>query len=175
MVPVSRRVCLNRESVCTAFTPHLLVDVHGLQQRLVEASLELAGDDQEPVIRPFERLGRLASDTPFMPTLGVGLAAILDRAGAATSALNEYTRSNLRTGSTSRTMHVRFESITAPSADSEAPWRADMRPRRGLDRLVPATRRRPGLWHRVACILQLHSEASREPLPWLRPPTEAIA
>ena len=53
---------LSRERVCTACTPRqLLVHVHRVQQRLVEAGLELLGDDQEAVLVPLEGLGGLGS------------------------------------------------------------------------------------------------------------------
>jgi hypothetical protein len=38
----------------------LLVHVHGVQQRLVEARLELVGDDEEPVLRALEGVPGLA-------------------------------------------------------------------------------------------------------------------
>ncbi len=52
-----------------------------MQERLVEAGLELVGDDQEPILGPLERLRRLGLRKAVHARLGVGLAAILHRAG----------------------------------------------------------------------------------------------
>ena len=64
----------------------LLVDVHRVQQRLVEAGLELVGHHEEPVHRLLELRGRLAFADHLVlahrvhPGLGVGLASVLDTA-----------------------------------------------------------------------------------------------
>ena len=67
--------------------PELLVHVHRVEQRLVEASLELVGGHQEPVLRLPELGCRLplAYDL-FMPGrvhagLRVGFPAVFHRAG----------------------------------------------------------------------------------------------
>jgi hypothetical protein len=51
-----------------------------VQQRLVEASLEFIGDDQEPVLGTFEGLGGLRLREAVHPGLGVGMTAVLDGA-----------------------------------------------------------------------------------------------
>ena len=65
----------------------LLVHVHRVEQRLVEASLEFVGDHQEAVFG-FLELGRRLpfSDDPLLPRrvhagLRIGLAAVLHRSG----------------------------------------------------------------------------------------------
>ena len=46
-----------RERLHRVDTPELLVHVHRVEQRLIEAGLELVGDDQEPVLGLRESLG----------------------------------------------------------------------------------------------------------------------
>ena len=59
----------------------LLVHVHRVQQRLIEAGLELVGDDQKAVLGPLEGLGGLRLRKAVHAGFGVRLAAVLDRAG----------------------------------------------------------------------------------------------
>ena len=67
--------------------PQLLVHVHRVEQRLVEAGLELAGDHQEAILRLLELGRRLPiADDPILSGrvhagLGVRLAAVLHRSG----------------------------------------------------------------------------------------------
>ena len=49
-----------------------LVDVHGVQERLVEAGLELLGHDEHLVVVPGEALGRLGLGEAVHLGLGVG-------------------------------------------------------------------------------------------------------
>ncbi len=58
----------------------LLVHVHGVEQRLVEARLELVGDDEEPVLRALERVLRLRLGDPVEVRLGVLDPAVADGA-----------------------------------------------------------------------------------------------
>ena len=55
------------------------VHVHAAQQRLIEAGLELVGDDEEAVLRQLERLGGLGLGKAVHAGFGVGFAAILHR------------------------------------------------------------------------------------------------
>ena len=68
-----------RERLHRVHAAELLVHVHRVQQRLVEAGLELVGDDQEAVLGPLEGLGGLRLREAVHAGLGVGLAAVLDR------------------------------------------------------------------------------------------------
>ena len=68
-----------RERLHRVHAAELLVHVHRVQQRLVEAGLELVGDDQEAILRPLEGLRGLRLREAVHPGLGVGLAAVLDR------------------------------------------------------------------------------------------------
>ena len=76
-----------RQRLDRVHAAELLVDVHGVEQRLVEARLELVGDHQEAVLGLVERGGRLPlADHPILSGrvhagLRVGLAAVLDRSG----------------------------------------------------------------------------------------------
>ena len=71
----------------------LLVHVHRVQQRLIEPSLELVGDDQETVFGPLEGLGGLRLRKTVHP------GSVYDRPPSstvpekATSALKGYPRS----------------------------------------------------------------------------------
>ena len=53
-----------------------LVHVHRVQQRLVEAGLELLGDDQHLVVVVAESLGGLGFGEPVHPLLGVASARL---------------------------------------------------------------------------------------------------
>ena len=81
-----------RERLHRVDAAELLVHVHRVQQRLVEAGLELVGDDQEAVLRPLERLGGLRLREAVHAGLGVGLAAVLDRAGEGDQRLERIAR-----------------------------------------------------------------------------------
>ena len=50
-----------------------------MQQRLVEAGLELVGRDQEPVLLAIEGVGGLRLREAVHARLSVGLTAVLDR------------------------------------------------------------------------------------------------
>ena len=61
-----------RQSLYCIHPAKLLVHVHRVQERLIEAGLELVGHDQEPVLVPLEGIGGLRvadllSGEPFMP------------------------------------------------------------------------------------------------------------
>src|SRR6266852_1140829 len=70
-----------RERLHGADAAELLVHVHRMQERLVEAGLELVGDDEEPILGPLERLRRLGLRKAVHARLSVGLPAVLHRAG----------------------------------------------------------------------------------------------
>ena len=62
MLSFSGWMRLSRERVCTASRPVSdLVDVHRVEQRLVEPGLELLGHDEDLVLVPAELLGGLAT------------------------------------------------------------------------------------------------------------------
>ncbi len=52
-----------------------------MEEWLIEAGLELVGDDEDAVLGPLERLGRLGFGEPVHSGLGVGLASVLNRSG----------------------------------------------------------------------------------------------
>ena len=56
----------------------LLVHVHRMERRLVEAGLELVGDDQEAVLGPLEGVGSLRLRERVHAGLGEGPTAVLD-------------------------------------------------------------------------------------------------
>ena len=76
-----------RQRLDRVHAAELLVYVHGVEQRLVEAGLELVGDHQEAVLGFLELGGRLPlADHPILSGrvhagLRVGLAAVLDGSG----------------------------------------------------------------------------------------------
>ena len=72
---------LSRDSVCTAVEPgERLVDVHRVQQRLVEAGLELLGDDQHlVVVASSNALGGLGLGEAVHVRLGERVARAVDR------------------------------------------------------------------------------------------------
>lgn len=59
----------------------LLVDVHGVEKRLVEAGLELFGDHQEAALRPVEGGGGLALGDVVEVLLGPLPAIVFDHVG----------------------------------------------------------------------------------------------
>ena len=70
-----------REGLHRVHAAQLLVDVHGVEERLVEAGLELVRDDEEPAVRPLEGPRGLRLRNPVHVGLGKATAAVLHCAG----------------------------------------------------------------------------------------------
>ena len=61
--------------------PEFLIDVHGVQERLIEARLKLIGDDHQLAFIPLERVGGLRVGEAVHVGFGVVLASITHGAG----------------------------------------------------------------------------------------------
>ena len=86
MRPVEPREGLNRVDPA-----ELLVDVHRVEERLVEPGLKLVRDHEEPVLRPFEGPRRLRFRRSVHAGFGIPPAPVLNRAGERDQRLERMT------------------------------------------------------------------------------------